>query len=206
MTGMAEPYEPMTQSLLQQTHTLNQTQQVDFTNLVFGLSGQWHLVLMVNGQQIRMIKYKMQRNGLLIPAINSPMLQHTVILSAHKRSCVIAHKHTIPKDAWLYPRVSDRIKAGNCNEISRTYNSMAEKTHTFNMTGKNDPKIWYHSRLEDKACHHIIILILVWVLTLQYHKGSKAELYCSYYMTILRAVIMTVFTCHPGQISLYCRD
>jgi hypothetical protein len=46
-----------------------------------------------------MIKYKKQKNGLLlIPAINSPTLQHTVILSAPIRSCVIAHKHTIPKD------------------------------------------------------------------------------------------------------------
>jgi alcohol dehydrogenase YqhD (iron-dependent ADH family) len=72
---------------------------VDFTNLVFGLSAQWHLVMMVNGQQIRMIKYKKQKNGLLlIPAINSPMHQQTVILSAPtRRSCVIAHKHTIPK-------------------------------------------------------------------------------------------------------------
>jgi len=197
----------MTQSLLEQTHTLNQTQPVDFTNLVFGLSAQWHLVIMVNGQQIRTIKYKMHRNGLLlIPAINSPMLQHTVILSAPRRSCVIAHTHTIPKDVWPYPKVSDRIKAGNCNEKSRTYNSMPEKTHTFNMTGKNDPKIWYHSRLENKECHHMIILILVWVLTLQHNKGSNTELYCSYYMTILRAVIMIVFTCHPEQISLYCRD
>jgi hypothetical protein len=81
-----------------------------------------------------------------------------------------------------------------------------QRRHTFNMTRKNDPKIWYHSRLENKECHHMIILILVWVQTLQHHMGSNAELYCSYYMTILRAVTMIVFTCHPGQISLYCRN
>lgn len=161
--------------------------------------------MMVTGQQIRIIKYKKQRTGLLIPAINSPTLQRTVILSAPRRFCVIAHKHTIPKDVWSYSKVSERIKAGNCNEKSRTYTSMPEKTHTFNMTGKNDPKIWYHSRLENKECHHMIILIIVWILTLQHHKMSKAELY-SYYMIIVKAVIMIVFTCQPGQISLYCKD
>jgi len=86
-----------------------------------------------------------------------------------------------------------------------TMKEMPEKTHTFNMTGKNDPKIWYYSRLENKACHHMTILILVWVLTLQHHKVNKAELY-SYYMIIVNAVIMIVFTCQPGQISLYCKD
>ena len=132
---------------------------MDFTNLVFGLSVQWHLVMMVTGQQIRMIKYKKQRTGfLLIPVINSPMLQHTVILSTPRRCCVTAHKHTIPKDVWPYPKVSERIKAGNCNEKSRTYTSMPEKTHIFNMTEMNDPKIWYHSRLENNECHHMIIL------------------------------------------------
>lgn len=179
---------------------------MDFTNLVFGLSAQWHLVMMVTGQQIRVIKYKQRTGRLLIPAINSPTLQLTVILSAPRKCCVIAHKHIIPKDVWPYPKISERIKAWNCDEKSRTYTtSMPEKTHTFNMTGKNDPKTWYHSRVENKECHHMIILILVWVLTLQHHKGSKAEL-CSYYMIILRAVIMTVFTCHTGQISLYCKD
>jgi hypothetical protein len=122
---------------------------VDFTNLVFGLSVQWHLVMMVTGQHIRMIKYKKQRTALLISAINSPTLQHTVILSASRRCCVIAHTHTNPKDVRPYPKVSERIKAGNCSEKSRTYTSMPEKTHTFNMTGKNDPKIWYHNRLEN---------------------------------------------------------
>lgn len=160
--------------------------------------------MMVTGQQIRIIKYKNQRTGLLINAINFPTLQHTVLLRAHWRFCVTAHKHTIPKDIWAYPKVSERIKAGNCNEKSRTDTSMPEKTHTFNMTGKNDPKIWYHSRLENKECHHMIILILVWVLTLQHHKVSKAELY-SYYMIIVNAVIMIVLTCQPGQISLYCK-
>jgi hypothetical protein len=63
----------------------------------------------------------------------------------------------------------------------------------------------HHNRLENKERLHMIILILVWVLTLQHYKRSKAELY-SYYMIILRAVIMIVFTCHPGQISLYCKD
>jgi hypothetical protein len=109
---------------------------VDFTNLEFGLSAQWHLVTMVTGQQIRMIKYKKQKTGLLlIPAINSLTLQHTVILSAPIRCCVIAHKHTIPKDVWPYPKVSEGIEAGNCNKKSKTYTSMSEKTHTFNMTG-----------------------------------------------------------------------
>jgi len=121
-----------------------------------------------------------------------------------QRFCVIAHKHTIPTDIWSYPKVSERIKAGNCNEKSRTYTSMPEKTHTFNMTGKNDPKIWYHRRLENKVCHLMTILILVWVLTLQHHKVSKAELY-GYYMIIVNAVIMTVLTCQLGQISLYCK-
>ena len=80
--------------------------------------------MIVTGQQISIIKYKKQRTGLLIPAINFPVLQHTVILRAPRRFCVIAHKHTIPKDTWSYPKVSERIQAGNCNEKSRTYTSM----------------------------------------------------------------------------------
>jgi len=84
---------------------------VDFTNLVFGLSAQWHLVMMVTGQQIRVIKYKQRTGRLLIPAINSPTLQLTVILSAPRKCCVIAHKHIIPKDVWPYPKISERIKA-----------------------------------------------------------------------------------------------
>jgi hypothetical protein len=50
----------------------------------------------------------------------------------------------------------------------------------------------------------MIILIFVWVLTLQHHKGSKAEL-CSYNMIILRAVTMIVFTCHQGQFHYIVR-
>jgi hypothetical protein len=80
---------------------------------------------------------------------------------------------------------------------------MPEKPYTFNMKGKKDPNIWHHSRLENKECHHMTIFILVWVLTLQNHKESKAVLYS--YM-ILGAVVMILFTCHPGQISLFCKN